>query len=381
MSAAYAGIKNIYLKTFSKTYAPINAPWTWNYNALQPMEFAGAIRFIDPFFTAQGFSCRVFDSGINAFTTFTYGDITTGLINNNFGNILWKRLGANSGTLKGWVFGIANSLQPLNFSSYVTLGVDVTTNLFSTTNLFNCPSAMNSGVPDPGAGQNSANWYDSDGFIFSTWRNNFVQSYMQWDGFTTVSQLGTVICNFGATKRFTGMIPYNTNYVWCEDSTGTGTKTLVVTNFIGSSHDQAPVLINPNAPSIDLNAYINALATPSPSPCYKGWLWMNKNALTVDGIAFNGFGIYVMPDFSSYYLLQIIPIDSYAANWNTGAGTVYGKFDDKGALWLHDTSSATDIFVSVPPPSYVPPVNPPIGLPCPPHDSDRFLTGMEGTGL
>lgn len=382
MTASYAGVRRINLRTFTSTFSALHSPWTWQPNSLMPMEMAGQLVNTGSGFYASGFGCTVFDHSIGS-TRFTYGDLTLGTYNDVFGNILWRRSDKASGLLCGWVFDQVNDQTPSNFSSAVTLGVPVNNPQFSTQSNFQTPSATNSGTPDPYSG---GGWFmtysgSSESYQYSSWRNNLTQSYMNWKVLgSAITQLGTLICNFNATKNFISCIPYGATYTycWCEDATGPGTKTLVATDFISYAVNYAPSLSNPIASSIDLNAYINDVGTASPSACYGGWLWMNKNNLTVAGKTLTGFGIWVAPDFSSYYLLEIVPIDAYASTWNSGVGTVFGKWDDTGALWLKSSNNFTDIFVSVPPSSVVVPISPPVKIPTPPPDTQIPLKLFEG---
>lgn len=381
MAAGYIGIKSIHLKTFTNAYVPLNAPWHWNANCLQPMEFVGEIKNDGGGFYPLAFGARVFDSGaisINGgYFTAKYGPLGTGTVNNNFGNILWKRTSPLTGILAGWVFGVALTETPL-FFDVGTFNVDQTVATFSASYTFTI-SGVNSDCPNAFS---SSNWYDGDGFIYCSWTQTNVQQYMDIPPFSgggsvNVRQLGNTICAFNSGKFFICAVPYNgLTYVWCE-SGSTATKTLLLTDFVGTAFNSTPHLQNPSATSIDLDAYINDIATPSPEACYDGFLWMNMNTLVVDGKTLQGFGIYVKPDFSFYQILEIVPVDAYAPNWNTGIGTVQGKFDDNGALWLHNVNSATDIFVSAALPRTIIETFPPVKLPTPPADSDRQLTLYE----
>lgn len=339
------------------------------------MEMAGEIKNDGGGFSAIAFGCRVFDSVFNGYGTYKFGPTGTGLVNNNFGNIMWRRSNAVSGTLRGWVFGAALVTKPLVFSYPVTFGVDVTNPIFQPASTFQI-AGVNSDCPN---GFSSSNWYDIHNNIYCSWTSNNVQQYMSWDGYSTVLQIGNTVCQFSTAKEFICMVPYGAlfNYVWCENAIS-GVKTLLVTDFIAAVFNQAPVLGAAPGSTIDLNAFINDPVTPSPTACYGGWLWMNQTTQTIDGQTLTGFGIYVAPDFSTYKILKIIPADAYASNWNTGVGTVLGKFDDQGALFLNNVNSDTDIFASTPISDYIYPLFPPVKIPTPPRDGDPYMQQYRG---
>lgn len=379
MAAGFMGIRTLPLRTFTTTFSAINGAFAWNANALQPMEFAGKILITGPTFQSVAFGCTVFDSATGS-TRWTFGNMASGSFNNNFGNILWKRGNDVSGYLRGWIWNEANTQKPNNFSYPVTFGVPVSGGPFAVSTLFQTPSTVNSAVPDPGAGSNSGNWYDSRGFIFTTWRDQLVQKYMDWNGYGGITQLGSVVAQLSATKRFTVMVPYGEyDYVWCEDSTGPGTKIMMRTNWVNVAQNWTPQLAVPaGGSSIDLTAYINNPLTSAPTACYGGFLWLNKNTATIGNKVLNGFGIYVNPDFGFYYILEIIPTDANAANWNVGIGDVQGKWDDLGALWIKNVNSATTIFVTTPEQYKVKEIFPPTPLPSPPDDSEIPVKMLRG---
>lgn len=364
MTAPFLGVIDLNLRTFTTTYTPWSGGgWSWLSNSLMPIDFGSNLPS-----STIGFGATVFDFATGA-TKYAYGNVSsiTGAANAN-GICFLRNLG-NTARLAGWLVG-PSALAPFEFSDNIVLGTPKTVG-FTPTASFVLPNVANTAFPEPFVG---ANYVDTNSKIMGGYRINlspfsaFLDPLSQavTSGFPFTMPIGT-----NSEVQFS--IPYKgLNYLFMRDATGgTPTATIYISpDMIGLSSSFIPTLVNPPGSSIDLNAYITAVATGSPNGTYNGYLWMNKNALTITGRTFNGFGILMLPDGSGYYLLNFIPADAGAVNWNGGISNVNGKFDDTGVLWLQTPSSPGTVWSTTPIPKYAYPLYPPIGVPSPPNDSN-----------
>lgn len=381
MPATFLGVLNLALKTFSTTYVPWSGGgWAWQTNSLQPMEVSGRFDVSQP--ATIGFGVTVFDGVIGA-TKFGYGNTAGGVNSLVPGALLWKRAQGNAGLLAGWVFNSASTRVPFNFFDSVTLGTPKTVAALQLIEPFPpLPNVSNTGMPNPLA---SGNWYDINGKIQCSYVSSLNPGQAIFNPATLgASDLGLSALPFTTSLEPQSAIPYGgTNWLWCQDPTGgTPNKHLMQTpNYINSVGLTVPAITNPPGASIDLNAYINAVTTTAPTSTYSGWLWINRNALTITGQAFNGFGILVAPDFSAYYLINFVPVDATAAGWQGGVADITGKFDDTGHLWIKLSSSPSTIFVTQSPSKSILATFPPQALPSPPNDSQLPIRAMRGYAI
>lgn len=374
MPARYLGVFDIQLRTFTTTYVSFHqSGWDWQHNSLQPMEMCGRNdQTVNPS-QAISFGCSVFDYATGV-TKYSFGDLTQGTINDNFGHVLWKRSQGNAGSIAGFIFGSAITDTPASFTSPVVLGTPITSPGFQTSTYFVLPNTSNTGCPSPVAGDG---WYTSSGAIQCSYRLSLVEYQI---GVTLPGQATGI--NFGPFFRFTLSIPYQgLNYIFITDPSGNPPQIVTTFDYVTVALGVPIALQNPASASIDLNAYVTSPFTSYPTATYQGFLWMNKNSITINGQTLNGFGILAAPDFSSYKILNIVPVDAQAANWNTGVSDVQGKFDDTGIMWLKATSSPDTIYSQLPTASHTLETFPPLGLPEPPHDAELGLRANRGLSI
>lgn len=378
MTATFLGVLDLSLRTFTTTYVSLNAGgWGWMNCALQPIDFGINLDLANG--AIPGFGCTVFDFVTGA-TKFSYGNTGAITATANSNGICWQRTNGNNGRLSGWLFP-PTQLQPYQFSDNVTLGVAKLNSPFSVAAHLILPTGVsNTAAPEPFVG---SNYIDVNGLNFGSYRVNLVpfSAYLNPASLQVTSGFAWNMA-IGTNSEVNSAIPYNgMNYLFMRDSTGgTPTATVYVTpDFRNLQSSFVPGLANPPGASIDLNAYIRAVATNSPTSTYRGFLWLNKNPLTITGHAtMNGFGILMTPDGSGYYLINFVPTDATAANWQTTAGDVQGKFDDTGILWVKQVVSPSVIFSTTPIPKYAYPMYPPIGVPAPQNDSNIAIRSYRG---
>lgn len=383
-TAAYFGVVNLPLQTFTTTYVSFQAvPWGFASNALMPMD--GAVRFdVEAGAnTLLAVGATIFDFKTGA-TKYNYGNVAAGASAVNGGALCWKRGIGNAGNIAGWLW--PNSRFPFNLSDNVTLGVTKTTALITTAGFAPLPAQINTAIPEPFCG---GGWYDVTNLITTSWRLNLAQRMVSFNPVTTTVG-GDVATNivFSTSYQPAASIPYNGyNWLWISDPTaGVPNKHLLQTsNFVNAASNSLPLLINPPGSSIDLSAQINAVAPvgqSGPFSTYSGWLWICRNTLTIGTQTLNGFGILVSPDFTGYQIINFVPVDATAAGWQGGPTEVFSaKIDDTGVLFLKKVLSASTIFSSLPTATKIIETFPPIGLPSPPDDSQITVRALRGYAL
>ena len=360
----YAGLQIIKLRTYTTTYPNIQSGWVFNPNNRQPMEFAG---YVTSSFLPQACKGNVFDveTGI---TNFTFGNAAGGTLNTpDFGALLYS-----PNQLKGFVYGGGLVKQSYIASETFFLGTNKTTATLNLSPGTLLPNMTNTGQPFP---NNSANWEVING-IYSSYGINLVAGYYNLG-------LSNIIPSDGGAQ---GFIFNNTNgdfvsalswkgknYIWLDQNKGY----IANENFSANPPVIIPNFANPNNSNINVNAAISS-SEAEMSITYQGWMNLFRDTVTCEGKTFNGYGILVAPDFSSYKILGFLPEDATAFTWISGIGNIEGKFDLNGALWVHATNNPTTLFISAGNVVKELPIFPPVALPTPPADSERTILPLRG---
>lgn len=347
----FAGIVNIYLRTYTTTYPFIRGGWDWNDHSLQPMEFAG-------YEDASGFPVAFAAQAVDLATGYTRLNVGVSAghtFANNFAGLCYD--GAN---VLGWVtdFNNAPTLTPsvCKYSMPLT-GKTTSYSKITLASAIRLPQGVNNtGMPAVGANINYLTL--GDGVYSSSIIDLDNYSYI-WDQQNGIGAFFTKLNSDIPLPIFTdasfgAIIPYNgADQVYIIDSTGgTVEYNLIQTNFGTFADTVGVTMVNPATTTLDINAlFQTANNTLNNHTTFLGWLQFYHDTQTFNGVTMNGYGILVAPDFSSYEILNIIPMDANANNWNSSSEQKSVKVDRGGALWMKRATIDTLLLVGekVPP--------------------------------
>lgn len=342
----FAGIIPIYLRTLTTTYPFLEAGWQWSPNSLLPMEFE---HYATPLVgTLNGFQAQTIDiaqlSATGGYSKTVVGSLTGSITAFALNPFAWV-----GNQLMGWQVQ-GGELQPAVASYYLPL--DGTSHAYALGGVqaLNLPNLANTGTPAPGAG---CNWLTLNGGVYSSNQTTLNISSAIWN---VQFGIGSGISNvpnatnglvWPTNARFNACIPYaGFNNILTDDTVGgTAPYQLVQTDFATFAANVLCTMQNPVSTTLDINALFQTAAnTEVPTATYAGWLYIYNDTQTFNGIAMNGYGILVAPDFSSYVILNILPIDATAANWNDSGAAKIGKVDRSGALLIKKFTNNGTIF-------------------------------------
>jgi hypothetical protein len=359
----YAGLVTLKLRTYTTTYPYFRGGWNFPVNSMHPMEFNGRTLNQAPI----GCNGSLFDVN-TGITSFRYGNQVSGGFSGDFGGAVF-----DNNRLAGFSFGYPNKLQCAIFNRGITLGNSV---IDPTFNLGVGFSVLGGGMPASYAGSN----FKTALGIYTSYLNGGTKEFACFDNQTNLIVNNLVMPGtYNASHGIYAIIPVNgVDYVWCTINSLLPGPRLTITTLPNRGVDYTPNLINPPG-DFDANAYINT-DTPSPSITYQGWAWVFKTTQTIDGETCVGGMILVAPNWSSYKIVRFIPVDSNAASWYNPIGTVYGKFDLNGALWLKNFNNSSTLFVTAGSIVRMLPIFPPVALPPPPPDMEIPIKPFRESG-
>ena len=341
--AKYMGIIPLHIHTYTTTYVGFNgANWQFNDHAMQPMEFHGFINHSVPY----GFYARIMDL-TTGYTTISVGDNVPAHENTNlFG---WPCL--QNGKINGWATGVPLDLNPAAYAYPAQFGISYTAADFNAYDAEKLPRhLLNTGSPYPYTGNNWPCF--GDGQSMSAELNLIEHGWIAENNGISgggILSIGTI--NYGVMNAIGS---YNSapfgdwSFVQVRDPVlNTNRHRLLFTDFasyvspIFEAH-----LENPPGASLNIDLLFTDWGNGTPNAIDAGFLLISKLALTIGTVVCNGFGILVAPDYSAYYILQIIPHDTTSAGWTTMIGTFAAKVDNSGAVWMKNFNLGNTLFVS-----------------------------------
>lgn len=362
----YAGLFGLYIRTYTTTYVSPSGGWSFDPNCLLPQDFcaydSGALNPV-------GMQGNIFDL-VAGTTNYKVGDVTAHNAGANYGKLQPN----NKGRLQGFLYASGAGQKPVWWMDFpFAFGTNFISPAFNYNTVLTYGAGANTGSPNPAAGNNFltvAGVYTS-GNIGATGQN-YLQ--MQSNGNLLVSPVGFSL-GFAGGDGFTATMPAPDGLNYCAQS-----ALIHQTDFVGIDNSFNPIFQNPPG-AYDLNAWLQAnafggiLLTITPL----GWLIFNQSTVTMDGANLSGFGVLIAPDFSRYWVIQIVPTDANSVGWNGGTQP-QGKFDRNGNLFFKPFNISATIFVST---GIVDrfrnlPVFPPIALPAPPDDTETTLNLYRG---
>ncbi|HEY6019840.1 MAG TPA: hypothetical protein VIY48_08020, partial [Candidatus Paceibacterota bacterium] len=331
----YLGTTTIGLRTYTTTYAPFNGPWEFNNHALYAMEFRGFINAANK--TPIGFYSRTMDI-INGYTTISVGDNNPANENVNFQPLAWdgkKIAGFCSGGVGTFVVncvnypGIPGHSYSMPFMS--RFGFDI-------------GAPPNTQFPNPDTG---ANWYAPDGGIYGSSDTNLVQ-FGHILHSNDLAHTGHCIVG-SAFDWVVGGINYHSLTYWRMKNPADATDRRILrisqTMTVNALGPFSVTFQEPEACSIVMDTLLitsNGEYTISPN----GYFLVFGTIITLGNKTLNGFGVFILPDFSGYTIIEFLPADSNSALWYTLAGSFRAKLDPAGALWIKNVNNHTTLFVS-----------------------------------
>ncbi len=378
----FLGIIPIYFHTYTTAFPNIASGWNFPNSTFVPME-------------QHVYNLNNVTVGLHAKIL----DLATGITDVSLGNIAatdgnnqalpcCTSVG-NVGTFGGWVYGNqAGGKRFYGFNSSFTYGVNVTRSTFQMDfGVSLDPIPSNTNFPTAFIG---ANIPMSDGGVFGSATVNLVNYTCEYNprGFVASTILGaqanlglgslTQSMRYGIAGQ--GRVGVN-SVTYCSigsDSDNTQRTLLLTTDFTNDSNTWKQNITWENPPGgYDLDttmvqrSNVNGLGDTT----VRGFLRILRDEITVGGVALHGFGVLTAIDASGYYLIQLIPMDTTAKNWQAGTGIYSAKIDRSGTLFFKSVNSATTIYASAGSVLRQLPIYPPI--PLPDHgDTDLTLNMM-----
>lgn len=333
----FLGIRNVYLRTYTQTYAPFNIGWQWHPNSLYPMEFCG---YIDAAQTPRAIEARLIDL-VTAYTTLAVGN-KAGLVLNNdeFGPLCYDYI---RNQLAGFIVGgIVQTKAPAvcAFNMPFTGNAYILPNFQPVAAPITFSNAANTGLPNPGCG---INWYASSGAVYCSSEDNLVISSNLWTRalqFNSTDHIGNAANGllFPTSGRYGAAIPnYNgADWILAANSLGgVNNYNVIQTNYrTASNYFLASGVVNPASSTINFNTFLQDSANQGFNASVNSWLQTFNTTQTFNGVVMNGWGLEVAPDFSGYTILNFIPTDPVAANWNNDGQAKPIKKDRYGNIWM-----------------------------------------------
>jgi hypothetical protein len=373
-TCAYAGLIDVYLRTFTTTYAPFNdETWQFNAHSLNPMEAHGFVASAAP----VGFYVRMLDLGSSTgYTTAEVGDNT---ISNQQDGVFYSNTGPvwQNNQIGGWCYGSTLTLRPYTFFNGLTIGNDLTTSVFNPANVVKLPNATNTGAPD---GPSATNFPALDNSVYGSAVINLNQQYYTAQGNAIKLGDAGLDLGFGALAHEPACAMTYNNDVFCflNNPTTPGDPTqLLQTDWL--TYGDQFTLTYQDPPNSTITMQTLMTDGRAPHATYAGFSKVYTGQVTIDGQACNGFVILTAPDLLSYRIIRLIGLDATAAAWYTDFGTYEAKLDTTGALWMKNVNSKTTLFVSGGSVLKVLPIFLPVPIPGG-SDYDDFLRIMRSKG-
>lgn len=332
-TCVYTGWDTIPIRTFSTTYSSFNGDaWSFNDFALQPCDCHG---FVDT--TNQlpiGLWYNVFDSSVaGSITNFSYGDNV--VAHEHSGTFIPPPWHKNK--IQGWCFG-GNALQFNTLSYGAPLGANQSKS-FVRGNVLNINSGSGNTGPAPFSGVNLFNG-DGSGFSLS-YELAFLRNYRVVKD-NVISAASNIDLNLtSTTASAVNAIPFmGSSWVQINNPSGKTNLDIMNTDWSTFGNQYNITFTNPVGANFDVNTLYQASGVVAPNSTYAGFWQPFTSTITFEGMAITGWILAIMPDYSSYRIVKIVPIDATAATWTTLLGAWACKIDTTGTLWLKNANQS-----------------------------------------
>lgn len=355
---AYRGIFNVTYKTFTTVY-PNLAAWDFAANSLTPMEFHGFISGGLP----VGLWAQIINGGLaSPYTNIKSGDNTPG----NMNDATFSQGIIQEQRLAGFGFGGSGDLNPQTYSLPAIDGTPINFPTFTTKTAISFPTGVpNTGAPLAGLVANipyGGNLFAQYGTI------SLVPELLLTNDFSLHTTDAGTTPDLGISNMFHGLnARYNPvdklTYINSGNPADATDRTqLETTNFSGTNATKYLLTyVNPTG-TINIDDLMTQHANQGRMyPNFGGFGIVFKNAGTIDGISVNGFAVQIAPDYSSYIIFNLIPIDGNNYNTNPGENTM--KLDASGNLIIKNVNGQTTLYISSGPVLRTLPVYPPFPMP------------------
>jgi hypothetical protein len=343
----YAGLMTIAIKTYTTAYPFKEAGWSFNPGSPIPMEFHGYINNGN----CVGLYARTIDVDAG-YTTLKVGNTDSANLNSHFTTPGWF-----NGQIGGWALNDVTTLRPILYQYPIKPGMpDLTLKNFSPKSSLKLPIGVNNtGMPLPGFGMNmpTANGYWASGaiidlnpFIYLSKNSGLINTADSAQIDFNISNQHFVLNRSIPLVANDSGINGTTAFVICGNPSDlTDRQQLLATDFAASIVNYVLTFQNPAGVDID-NIMTQHGANGSTFPTPNGWLYIDKATITVAGKTLNGFAVYILPDYSYYWVVEIIPTDAGTIGWQNSIGDYDGRVDLNGALFMKNANSDTTLFVS-----------------------------------
>lgn len=352
----YAGSDVIYLRTFSSTFNQSfnGAAWQFNDIGLQPQEFHG---FTDTVNTIPiGYWANIFDSSLPAgFMNVQLGNIAVG----NENDLQMFPPPWHAGKVQGWACGVVNTTFVWTFSQGAPLSPVNRTGPFVVNGGFNIGAGAGNLAPAPFSG---FNLIVPNGLQMS-YERGFLRSYnIVNDNNITQSRSGLDLNLTSSTATVVSAIPFDGLSCCQLRPASPANLYFMLTDWLTFGNQYTITFTNPAGANFDMNTLFPTLGD-LPTATYAGFLLPSKSTITYEGSTITGWMMLISPDYSSYRLIKVIPVDTNAMNWTGLTGTWKAKLDSAGVAWFHNQNFSNIILQSGGSVLKSLPIFPPVPLP------------------
>lgn len=358
----YLGLITLPFRTFTTSYVPINGSWNFNPNSYSPMEFHGFAAGGVPI----GIWARLISLSAGPYTDLKVGNVTLANDHNNiFQQGCWQ-----NGRLGGFAYGL-NPFDdnPASYDYPLVPGVPLTyANFYPNAGIHIVPGT-NTGSPQPSGGVNFPVGQGYNEVMTSSIISLAPHYYIEANGGGGSDNGGGLDLGVANNFSLTNGIGANVAAI------GTGVGTWVHAGNPTDITDRGQLLFTdwrqgvvrytitfenpPGGTDID-NLMTQTLASYTTTA--SGFVVVSKAQGTFGTVTTN-FAVFVLPDFSGYFILALLPTDATAAALFGLTGNIEAKMDDTGALWFKNVNGSTNLYVTNRAYDRLLPLFPPVPLP------------------
>lgn len=345
----YAGLWTVPFHTYTTTYPAKNGVWNWNDVSMLPMEFWGYT--VTP---TNGSPMSGLYANITDFNT-GYTKISVGDNNNSHTSATITENNGSPAVINnrmiGWTFGNngAGTLYPGAYSYPAILGQDYSMDYFSPNYGFQL-SNKTSNTNCPLAGLSSMPTSRGIAVGYEVQLNPFFATI---DTANFIRRGNADTFNIGITNRYVNCVPNwnNSGVSWVQSvnpSSSTTRFMIASTDFDTDFNDIIQYDVQFKNPPGDLD--VDTLLTTSNArgnATINGFLYFYKTTQTVEDKTFTGFAILIAPDYSFYYVINLVPTDGPSQNWASQLGTFEGKIDNSNCMFFKNANSANTLYVAL----------------------------------
>jgi hypothetical protein len=276
--------------------------------------------------------------GVAGITTFHLGNVT-GTDNNWHPSTWWN--GVLFGPFSQEEGVSQNNEKVFGFTQAVPLSSPDVVAAFAATTLITFPATSSRW---PLSNTNGGFYGNADGTATIITTFNGLTSYFQSNslgGCTLISNNSPLV--WSSAQSIQSMIGFGGLYYISATGNVAPNNWLIVTDLGADAVRYALTYASPDG-AFDMNTVLKN-GQGAFQTCALGFLFFAQTVVNIGGIPYTGFGILILPDFSGYYLIQVLPQSIPAQDWaNPARGLPIGKLDAVGNLYIQTANISGTLY-------------------------------------